>query len=165
MNFFNHTQDWIKGELFEAGLITAFGILSIVGAIVIHRMSALPSGKALLWPMVIAGIIYAAIGIGMTISNNKRAADFPQTYSADAGAFVKAEKKRVEDFQYGYTISKVVATVFFIATLLLFWFTKSPLSHGIGLGLTYFALAGLVVDYFSQERADIYYKAILQALG
>lgn len=35
---------------------------------------------------------------------------------------------------------------------------------GIGIALTYFALAGLVIDYFSQERADIYYKAILETI-
>jgi hypothetical protein len=36
---------------------------------------------------------------------------------------------------------------------------------GVGIALSYFALAGLVVDYFSQERADIYYNAIIKTLN
>ncbi|MNY54849.1 hypothetical protein D3C86_1907700 [compost metagenome] len=101
----------------------------------------------------------------MRISNPKRMTLYQHEYKVKQKAFIQAEKKRVEDFQYGYTISKVVASLFFPATLLIFWLTRNPTWQGIGIGLAYFALAGLVVDYFSQERADIYYKAIQQALS
>lgn len=79
-------------------------------------------------------------------------------------AFLHAEKKRVEAFQYMYTISKVVATVCFVFTLMIFWFSKSSSLQGLGIGLTLFAISGLIVDYFSQERAEIYYKVILEQL-
>ena len=100
----------------------------------------------------------------MYVSNQKRLSEYEQSYKQENLAFIKAEKQRVESFQYMYVISKVVATVFFAATLLLFWFTKSPNFHAWGIALTFFALSGLVIDYFSQERADMYYKVILEAL-
>lgn len=164
MNFYSHTSAWIKGELFEAALILSFGIATMLTAYLFWKVGTTPSSKALLLPLVITGIIYATIGGGMVVSNNKRTKEFEQTFQQDNKAFIQSEKVRVEGFQYGYVISKIVATLFFAATLLIFWTTKNSTWQGIGIGLTLFGLAGLVVDYFSQERANIYYKTILEAL-
>ena len=162
MDFFTHTTAWIKGEILEALLITAFGLVTIAGGFLFWKLGSVPAAKALLLPLIVTGLIYSAIGISMYISNQKRLTEYEQNYNQDSLSFIKAEKQRVENFQYMYVISKVVATVFFAVTLLLFWFTKNPGLHALGIGLTLFALTGLVVDYFSQERAEIYYQAILK---
>lgn len=162
MDFFTHTTAWIKGEILEAVLITAFGLVTIAGGFLFWKLGTMPTAKALLMPLVVTGVIYSAIGISMYMSNQKRLTEYEQNYKLDSLSFIKAEKQRVENFQYMYVISKVVATVFFAVTLLLFWFTKNPGLHALGIGLTLFALTGLVVDYFSQERAEIYYQAILK---
>ena len=162
MDFFTHTTAWVKGEILEALLITAFGLVTLAGGFLFWKLGSVPAAKALLLPLVITGIIYSAIGISMYMSNQKRLTEYEQNYKLDSLSFIKAEKQRVENFQYMYVISKVVATVFFAVTLLLFWFTKNPGLHALGIGLTLFALTGLVVDYFSQERAEIYYQAILK---
>lgn len=163
MEFIQHTIHWIKGELFEAKLILAFGLLTIITGFLFWKIGTTPNSRALLIPLLVVGAIYSSIGGGMLYSNPKRMVELPQSYQQDKAAFIKSEKKRVDDFQYGYKISKIVATVFFLLTLLIFWTTKNPTWMGIGIALTYFALAGLVVDYFSQERADAYYKTILVA--
>ena len=162
MDFFTHTTAWIKGEILEALLITAFGLVTLAGGFLFWKLGSVPAAKALLLPLIVTGLIYSAIGISMYISNQKRLTEYEQNYKLDSLSFIKAEKQRVENFQYMYVISKVVATVFFGVTLLLFWFTKNPGLHALGIGLTLFALTGLVVDYFSQERAEIYYQAILK---
>lgn len=164
MNLFLSTSAWIKGELFEASLILSFGLLTIITGFLFWKTGSTANAKALFLPLVIIGFIYVAIGGGMLVSNKKRIAAFSQAYENDNGAFLLAEKKRVEGFQYGYVISKVVASICFPLTLLILWYVKTPTWQGVGIGLSYFALAGLVVDYFSQERAAIYYKAIIEAL-
>lgn len=152
MELIQHTINWIKGELFEAKLIVAFGIITIIAGFLFWKIGSTPNAKALFIPLLVAGAIYSAIGGGMLYSNPKRMVELPQSYQKDKVEFAKLEKKRVDDFQYGYKVSKIVATVFFLVTLLIFWSTKNPTWMGIGIALTYFALAGLVVDYFSQER-------------
>lgn len=87
------------------------------------------------------------------------------SFEKDPVAFVQMEKERVENFQYLYTISKVVATVCFIATMLIFYLTKSPVWQGWGIGIALFGLAGLVVDYFSQHRSFDYYDALTKMLA
>ncbi len=43
-------------------------------------------------------------------------------------------------------------------------YAKSPTGHGIAIGLMLFALLAVAVDYFSKERADIYYREIINTL-
>lgn len=164
MSFYHHTSAWIKGELFEATLVLLFGLLTSIAGYLFWKIGTTPASKAMLIPLVLTGVVYAVIGGGMLVSNSKRVREFEPLFKQGNSTFIRSEKKRVEDFQYGYVISKVVATIFFAATVLIFWLTKSTTWQGIGVGLAVFALAGLVLDYFSQERADIYYKAILNAL-
>lgn len=164
MNFFQHTTAWIKGELFEAALILGFGMVTLLASFLCWRLGSTPNAKALLIPLLVIGLIYSSIGASMLVSNTNRLTEFKQRFDQGSIAFIQTEKKRVDEFQYGYTVSKLVATVCFPLTLLIFWLSRNPTWQSIGLGLAYFALAGLVVDYFSQERADTYYKAILAAL-
>ncbi|MDF7820623.1 hypothetical protein P1X15_23565 [Runella sp. MFBS21] len=164
MELIQHTTNWIKGELFEAKLIVSFGILTAVVGFLFWKLGNTPNSHALLWPLLVCGVIYIGVGGGMLVSNPKRMVELPKSYQQDQKAFIVSEKKRVDDFQYGYKVSKIVATIFFAATLLIFWTTKNPTWMGIGIGLSYFAIAGLAIDYFSQERADTYYNAILAAL-
>jgi hypothetical protein len=164
MDFFENTLHWIKAELFEAWFILVFGVITSLGGFLFWKIGTTPGSQSLLWPLVLSGLIYAGIGTGMLVSNQKRLAVFPPLYEQNKSAFVKAEKARVEAFQYGYLVSKIVASVFFAATLFIFWTTKNSVWQGIGIGLSYFAIAGLVIDYFSQERADFYYHTILKYL-
>lgn len=164
MNFFSSTSAWIKGELFEASQILSFALLTLIAGFMFWKTGTTANSKALFLPLLVIGLIYAAIGGGMLVSNKKRLSEFPQACEKDNNTFIQIEKKRVEDFQFGYTISKIVASICFPLTLVIFWYTKKPTWQGVGIGLSYFALTGLVVDYFSQERAAIYYKAILEAL-
>lgn len=164
MNLIDYTINWIKGELFEAKLIVAFGVLTIIAGFLFWKIGTTAHAKALFIPLIVVGAIYSAIGGGMLYSNPKRMIELPQSYQQNKAEFAKSEKNRVDDFQYGYKISKIVATVFFALTLIIFWTTKNSTWMGIGIALSYFAIAGLVVDYFSQERADIYYNEILKEI-
>lgn len=165
MDFFENTTNWIKGELFESKLILAFGIATIVIGFFFWKMGNTAHAKVLFLPFLFTGLIYAAIGGNMLYSNQKRTTEMQVDYQKNPSYFMKNEKKRVEAFQYQYKISKAVATVFFLATILIFWFTKNPTWQGIGIGLSLFGLVGLVVDYFSEERASIYYHKILEFLN
>ncbi|MCR4032143.1 MULTISPECIES: hypothetical protein [Flavobacterium] len=161
MSFYNHTLDWITGELFEAYFISNFGIIILASGLLFAKFGQTPNSKALLIPLILVGCVYAAIGLSMIITNNKRLDSYPEDFEKDSRSFVHTEKKRVEDFQVGYTISKITATVLFPLTVFLLWYSKNPNVQAAGIGLALFALAGLAVDYFSQERADRYYQKIL----
>lgn len=164
MDFFQNTSNWLKGELFESKLIIVFGVFTIIMGVLFWKTGNTPNVKALILPLILTGIIYSAIGGNMLYSNQRRMIEMQNSFQEKQTEFVQSEKKRVEDFQYQYKISKAIATIFFIATILIFWFTKNPTWQGIGIGLSYFGLAGLIIDYFSEGRASIYYHKILEFL-
>ncbi|EIW92887.1 hypothetical protein HMPREF1321_1292 [Capnocytophaga sp. oral taxon 412 str. F0487] len=165
MDLFSYTQQWLKGELLEGKLVLAFAISTALLGVVFWKFGSTPTAKALLIPLLVVGAIYTAVGTTLITSNAKYNTTFTTEYKEDPTAFAEKEKARVEGFQYQYVISKAVATVCFVLTLLIFWFSKSYTWQGIGIGLTYFGLVGLVVDYFSQQRAEAYYERILQFIN
>lgn len=162
MEFIDHTLNWTKGEIFEAVVIAIFGLLTITIGFVFWKFGETPSAKALLIPFIVVGVLFVGSGISMYMSNQKRLVHFENSYQEDPAAFVVQEKQRVEDFQYLYTITKILATLFFALALIFFWFTKNHYLQAVGIGLILFGLSGLVIDYFSKERADIYYETILK---
>lgn len=164
-NFFTHTQNWINGEIVEGIAVSAFGIITVIAGIFLLNMDKVPAARTLFLPLVICGAAYTAIGASLYFSNRDREEKYAVEYHKDGHAFLEKEKQRVEGFQYMYTISKAVATVFFLLTIVIFWLTTSPQWQAAGIGLTLFGLAGLVVDFFSQHRAQQYYDALQKALN
>ena len=96
----------------------------------------------------------------MIYSNNQRISQFQNQYQSDSSTFIEKEKKRVEDFQFMYPTSLAISAICFLLTILAFTFFKSPTFHAIGVALSVFGLALIILDYFSKERAQIYYEHI-----
>lgn len=160
MDFFQHTTNWIKGEIFEGTLIAIFGILVTLSGILFWKFGSTATTKSLFIPLIVIGLLFISTGASMYYSNQKRLVTLKAQYAENKTLFIEQEKERVEGFQYMYTISKVVATIGFLITLIAFWFTKNYTFQGIALGLAIFGLTSIVIDYFSEERARIYYKQI-----
>ncbi|MGC3960160.1 MAG: hypothetical protein QM813_20215 [Verrucomicrobiota bacterium] len=163
MNFVQHSINWVRGEGLEMVLISAAGIVLIASGIGFWKLGATPLAKAMLWPLVVIGLAYAAIGISGYVSNQRRIPEFERAYRGDAPAFISAEKTRVEGFQYMYKITNVVAPVCFALATGLFWFTLNAHARAVGMALVIFGVLGFLIDSFSKERADIYYAKILEA--
>ena len=111
--------------------------------------------------MVTAGAIFG-LSSGHSIWNNQRlVVQLEQKLPEDEGQFVKAEKKRVEGFQYLYDFTKYLATGLFATALLIFFFTETRHWQAAAIAIVILGLSGLVIDYFSKERADIYCQIIM----
>lgn len=160
MDFIHHTTNWVKGEIFEAALFGTFGLLTIICALLFWRFGDTPNSKAVIIPFAVVGVFFLATAISGIVSNNRRLTEYTEAFRKDKSTFVKSEKKRVEDFQYLYKMTIIIASVSFAVSICFFLFTNHPMLRAIGLALIVFGLTGLIIDYFSKERADTYYKAI-----
>ncbi len=164
MEFIEHTVAWVKGEIFEATIFGSFGLLTIILSGILWKFGVTPSAQALVLPLLLVGLFFAITAISGIRSNKKRLPEYSEAYQKDKAEFIKSEKARVEGFQYLYKMTIVIATVSFILAICSFLFTISPVLRGIGIALAIFGLTGLVIDYFSKERADIYYQVIKNEL-
>ena len=164
MNFLQHTLAWTRGEILEAALIGLGGFLAMAAGFAFWKLGTTPAAKAMLMPLLILGALLVATGVGSHINNRKRLVTFERAYAEDAAAFVRAEKERVEGFQWMYTMVLVIAPVCFALATAFFWWSKNPHLRAAGIALVLLGLSGLVIDTFSKERADTYYEHILRAL-
>lgn len=156
-----NTLTWYNGEIFEAKFILGFGIITIVVGLLFYFYGNVPTAKALLIPLIVIGSIFTAIGTNMNLSNQKKISEVVATYTKDNVAFIDAEKKRVEDFQYLYSMSIGISLVCFAVALGLLYFVKNTQWQAIAISLILFGSAFAIIDYFSKERATIYYEKLI----
>lgn len=164
MEFLEHAVAWCKGEIFEGRLILLFGIIVLVSAFLFSKVGETPSAKAMLYPLLVVGILFVGIGGIMSYSNPKRIVEFETAYAENPKAFIQSEKERVEGFQYMYTVTLVIATLSFTFAMFVFWFSNSPTLKAVAIAVAIFGISGLVIDYFSEERAAIYYEKIVETI-
>ncbi len=160
MDFIHHTTNWIKGEIFEATIFGSFGLLTIICSLLFWKFGETPNSKALIIPLIIVGLFFLGTAFSGISSNKKKIPQYTEAYKQDKSAFVKSEKARVEGFQYLYTMTIIIASVCFVLAICAFVFTHNATLRGIGIALAIFGITGLIIDYFSKERADNYYKEI-----
>ncbi|BDG07595.1 hypothetical protein [Anaeromyxobacter paludicola] len=164
MDFVRHSVQWARGEILEMTLIAAAGLTVAVIGVAFGRLGSTPLAKAMLVPLVVLGLFFVAIGVSGYATNRTRIPAYEQAYREDPAAFVRAEQKRVEGFQYMYRITNVLAPICFAVAAGLFWLTLDARARAAGIALVVFGLFGFIVDGFSKERAGIYHSAILEAL-
>jgi O-antigen/teichoic acid export membrane protein len=164
MDFIQHTINWVKGEIFEAIIFGGFGLLTIICSLLFWIFGATLNSKAVTIPFSLVGIFFLITAISGIVNNNKRVREYTDAYQLNKVEFVFSEKKRVEDFQYLYKMTIIIASVSFALALSFFYLSDNFRLRAVGLALILFGMTGLVIDYFSKERADNYYKTILMQI-
>lgn len=165
MDFVRHSVQWARGEILEMALIAAAGLTVAVIGVAFGRLGGTPLARAMLVPLVVLGLSFAVMGVSGYATNRNRIPAYERAYREDPAAFVRAERTRVEGFQYMYRITNVLAPVCFAVAAGLFWLTLDARARAAGIALVIFGLFGLVIDGFSKERADVYHAAILERLA
>jgi glycerol uptake facilitator-like aquaporin len=165
MEFIQHTLNWVKGELFEGKIIAIASFAILLSSFIFWKFGTTPNAKAIVIPLLVVGIIAASVGVPMVFSNQKRLVEFQTNYEENPTAFIQSEKERVEDFQYMYKTALIATVVFLVVALCLLWFTKSQYLHALAIALMLFGLSLQMIDYFSKERAKVYYEHIDQEIN
>ena len=164
MNFIEHTIHWYKGEAFEALVSAGFGIVFILIGLALWKIGNSPAAQALIIPLMVIGLILGISGLNNTVVNRKAVQQLEHTKLESRLSFMQSEKERVEGFQYLYTFTKYLATGLFAVALFIFFFTEHIQWRAIAISMVILGGSGLVIDYFSKERADIYYQTILNEI-
>ena len=162
MNFLQHTLDWYNGEAFEASLIGIFGVIVLIVALLFWKLGFTPNAKYLVIPLVVFGLLLSIMGTIGFISNKNKLTELKRTEIINEIEFIQSEAERVEGFQWLYTFTIILAAVSFFLAVCFFIFSNSKQLQAIGIVIILLGLTGLVIDYFSKERADFYYNKILE---
>ena len=163
MALIEHTINWYKGEVFESILTLGFGVFLIAIALVFWKVGTTQGTQAIIIPLLVVGLILSLTGGYNANTNQKKMRQIESTiFNLDDTHFLQLEKERVEGFQYLYTFTKYLATALFVISLLIFFFTENKHLQAVAIALIILGVSGLVIDYFSKERADTYYQIIIK---
>lgn len=157
MSIVEHSVAWAEGEMFESASIAAAGALTISAGIAFRVIGTTAGAKAMLIPLLVAGGIFLASGTSGYFSNRARIAEFQEAHSEDPEAFVVEERARVEGFSSLFLFTMILAPSLFLIATLIFVFTLNAHARAAAIAMCIVGLAGLTIDFFAKERADIYY--------
>ena len=141
-----------------------FGIFTIILAIVFWKIGTTPAAKGMLYPLVFVGLLYSVTGAGMIANNNKRINEYTLAYKNNPTQFVESEKERKEGFISWYPKTRYIFGGLAILGIIFSIYWATPIGRAIGISLILMTLATYVVDHFSEERAEVYHKHILEEL-
>ncbi|MGL4363926.1 MAG: manganese efflux pump [Bacteroidales bacterium] len=155
-----NTFNWYSGEIFEAKFILGFGLFLALVAVLFYYIGKTPASKAIVIPFLTLAVVIVFIGSYMIYSNSQKMETLQAQHDTNPIQFQQDEIKRVEDFQYLYPMSIAISLVSFLVALGLLYFVKNIHWQAIAVTLIFFGATFGVIDYFSKERATIYYEQL-----
>jgi membrane-bound ClpP family serine protease len=155
-----HTLNWYNGEIFEAKFILGFGFFLVLIAALFYFIGSTPAAKAIVIPFLTLGILIVLMSVYGIQSNATKMQTLQAQYDSNAIQFQQDEIKRVEGFQYLYPMSIGISLVSFLVALGLLYFVKNIHWQAVAITLIFFGASFAVIDYFSKERAAIYYEQL-----
>ena len=141
-------------------LLAAAGVIVLILAAGLWRFAPTATGQALSFPLTVVGGLFLIAGVIGYVGTDARLDAFAATYAADPAAFVQAEIQRVARFQRLYTATVIGASAAFTGAVLIFALSEHPGLRAVAVCLVLVGLTGLVIDMFSQERANRYVAAL-----
>jgi len=91
--------DWAKAEAFSAKISLLLSLLFFLGALGFWLLGKTAMAKAFVWPMLVAGVLIAAVSAGLYFTNKPRIAQFEVAFGTDAKAFLQSETERTAKSQ------------------------------------------------------------------
>ena len=164
MSMLEHSAYWYKGEIFEATIIAIAGSLLLVVSLIFWKFGKTPNAQAIVIPLTAVGLLLTLTGVFMASSNAKKLKIITASKIENQKNFIQSEKQRVENFQPLYTYTKISAGICFTLAIVLFFVSENRYWQAIAIGLILIGGSGLTIDYFSKERANIYYNLLLKQI-
>lgn len=164
MEILKAATDWAKAEVFSSQFFILFGIIFILGCIGFWQLGKTEIAKAFIVPMLVAGTLLLAIGLGIFFANKSRITSFTNAHNSDAAAFLNSEIIRTEKTinEYQTIVFKVIPVIIVIASLLIIFIDK-PTWRAIGTTTIAMMVVILLVDNNANARIEAYNQQLVLA--
>lgn len=161
MDILKVSTDWARAEVFSARMILLLGLLFFLAAAGFWQLGRTAMAKALVWPMVVAGVLIAVVAAGLYFTNKPRIERFATSYNADPKAFVQKETERTARSQKELALVFKVLPLVIIVAAVVIMLTTAPLWRAIG--ITTIALMTLLMfaDSNTDARNTAYHQRLL----
>lgn len=153
-------QEWARAEVFSTRFFIIFAILFLAVSAGFWQLGKTELAKAYIIPMLVAGSLLMAIGLGLFFTNKARITQFEKAYHQDAPAFAASELIRTESTLKEYTVVFKVVPVIIVVAALIIIFINSPIWRAIGVTTIAMMVVILLVDGTAYSRMEAYHKQL-----
>jgi hypothetical protein len=152
---------YLLGEKLESLVfIVPLGLLSVLfGAWLLAERSA-PFARGAGWPFLVIGLLLAGTGAVVGFRTPAQVERLTADFATAPEAARAGELARMEKVNRAWSTYVALWATFAVAGLALRFALRSPLAHGVGAALLFFAGVGLLVDGFAEHRARGYAEAL-----
>jgi len=154
-------SSYLLGEKLESLVfIVPLGLLgALFGAWLLAERSA-PFARGAAWPFLVVGLLLAGTGAVVGFRTPAQVERLTAAFAAAPEAARTEELARMEKVNGAWSTYVALWATFAVAGLALRFALRSPLAHGVGAALLFFAGVGLLVDGFAEHRARGYTEAL-----
>ena len=101
MDILKTASDWARTETLASALFVLFGATFLAASLGFWQMGKMDVARGYVVPMLVAGVLLLALGVGLVVSNGGRISAFEAAYAASASDAVGAEIARADEMLAG----------------------------------------------------------------
>lgn len=162
MGIVKEATKWAKAEIVSAMIFMLAGIVYIVLAFTCWTTNGSPLIDALPIPILIAGGLLLAAGIGFYTSNKSRLKSFEADYQSDPNALISSEIERTQKTIKSY--EKVALRVFpgiILIAAMIYFSVQTPITKAICVGIIAFLFVIVLLDSQALKRMRTYHQKLI----
>lgn len=161
MEILKIATEWAKDEVFSARFFILFAFLFLAASLGFWQLGKSDMAKAYIVPMLIAGTLLLAVGVGIFFTNKSRVTSFSEAYHANPSAFVSSEIIRTEKSmnEYKNIVFKVIPAIIMVAALLIVFIDK-PTWRAACITIIAMMVVIMLVDSNANARLVSYHQQL-----
>ena len=157
MDILKLSTDWAKAEVFSAKIVWLFSAIEIMAALGFWYLGRTTMAKAFVWPLLVAGLLLAAVGAGLYFANKPRIERFEKEYHQNPDAFIKEELQRTAESQRQLAlVFRILPAMIIIAALAISFLPMFPW-RAIAVTTIMIATFLMIVDSNTEARNTAYH--------
>lgn len=161
MEIIKAATEWAKAEVVSAIIFMLFGLAYILGSLGFWKLGNTPLTKALVIPLLIAGVLLLGAGISFYLSNKSKLTNFEKGYKENPSAMINSEMERTGSTikTYENVALKVFPAIIILAAMVSF-FVPNPLVRAISIAIIAFLLVLVLLDSQALKRIKTYHHQL-----
>ena len=163
MNIIQHTEEWVKGEVFQGKIMLAIGILlSIAFFTIIKGQNDLLKGTLI--PLGFMLVILFGYGGFQTYKRPAHLQKVKEVYQQNPQKAINAEYEKAIKDHNNYSMLKRVWTVLIVLSAIGFFLFSKEYFKGLSIGLIALFLTTLIVDSILHQHLLVYLEYLKKSL-
>lgn len=163
MDFVDVMHTYFRGEKFLGVVLVPVGLVALGFAIHLWRAHSGGFMWAMMVPLVLAGVGFAAGGTFLAVKTGKQVADLEQQYREAPAEMLAQERKRMDKVNANWPRLKMAWAVLIAISLTLLLAVRKDWVQGLALAFLLLASFMMALDMFAERRAEIYTAGLQQS--